>query len=68
MLRSANEKITINIFANELRNTELRSIVKTLNYSKFSDANRGAVDEQPTTSLSQQILNMGNFNNNRSQS
>ncbi|KAJ3651512.1 hypothetical protein Zmor_017547 [Zophobas morio] len=79
VLRLANEKIAINVFSNGLRNTELRTIVKARNYSKLSDAIRGALDEQPSTSLSQQIFNMrinnqfrrnygnrGNFNSNRS--
>ncbi|KAJ8914285.1 hypothetical protein NQ315_011019 [Exocentrus adspersus] len=54
ILKVTNEKIAINIFANGLRSNELRTIVKARNYPTLSEAIRGAVDEKPSSSTSQE--------------
>ncbi|KAG5879212.1 hypothetical protein JTB14_027078 [Gonioctena quinquepunctata] len=46
VLRGVNEKIAINAFANGLQNSELRTIIKSRNYSKLSDAIQGSEDEE----------------------
>lgn len=62
-LRTANEKIAINVFANGLHNSELRTIVKARNYSKLSDAICGAKDEEVPQRESHQVFHVrGNSN------
>lgn len=46
ILTGVNEKLAINAFANGLNNNNLRTIVKARNYSKLSEAIRGAKDEE----------------------
>ncbi|KAG5860846.1 hypothetical protein JTB14_014026 [Gonioctena quinquepunctata] len=45
VLRGVNEKIAINAFCNGLQNSELRTIIKSRNYSKLSDTIQGSKDE-----------------------
>lgn len=49
ILNGVNEKLAINAFANGLRNSDLRTVVKARNYSKLSDAIQGAKDEELPT-------------------
>lgn len=49
ILREVNEKLAINAFANGLRNSELRTIMKARDYSKLKDAIVGAKDSERLT-------------------
>lgn len=46
ILRSVNEKIAINVFANGLKNSELRTVIKARDYTLLKDAIIGAKDEE----------------------
>lgn len=46
VLRQVNEKIAINTFANGLRNSEIRTIIKARNYSNLKDAVASAKEEE----------------------
>lgn len=69
VLKSVNEKAAVNIFANGLRDSDLRTIVKARNYQKLTDAISGAKDEErvgPSSSSSPQMFHMrgnGRFSN-----
>lgn len=78
ILRSVNEKIAINVFANGLKNSELRTVIKARNYTLLKDAIIGAKDEEKiknfnpiSTTFHMQTQNntrgyRGRFNVNRS--
>ena len=65
ILRPINEKIAINSFANGLNNHELRTIIKSRNYSTLKDAIAGAKDEELSLNSSRQVFQMGVNGNNR---
>lgn len=46
VLTSVNEKLAINVFANGLQSSDMRTIVKARNYDRLSDAIRAAKDEE----------------------
>lgn len=46
ILRGINEKIAVNSFANGLRNSDLRTIIKARNYNQLNEAIQGAKDEE----------------------
>lgn len=48
ILRKTNERTAVVTFANGLRNSELRTIIKARNYNALKDAIAGAKDEQKT--------------------
>ncbi|KAL3281661.1 hypothetical protein HHI36_004867 [Cryptolaemus montrouzieri] len=66
ILTATNGKIAINSFTNGLWDTELRTIIKSRNYSKLSDAIVAAQDEANTKRLvapPQAFYTRGNFRN-----
>jgi hypothetical protein len=59
ILGPVNEKIAINSFANGLNRADLRTIVKSRNFTRLGDAIRGAKDEQLSQdNTSNQVLHM----------
>lgn len=71
VLHAANEKTAIATFANGLQNSEVRTVVKSRNYSTLRDAISGAKDEQKTAHDSNVFhfkptrhFNRGNFRGN----
>lgn len=65
VLQAANEKIAINSFANGLRSAELRTIVKSRNYTNLNDAIRGAKDEESQTQHTAKVFSMQNRGSKR---
>lgn len=65
VLRKANEKVAVNVFANGLQNGEVRTILKARNYNSLSDAIRGAKDEESTGKEFHQAFHMRGRDNFR---
>lgn len=66
ILRPINEKIAINTFANGLRNSDLKTIVKARDYAILGDAIQGAKDEEISFRNSgDQVLHMRGNNYSR---
>lgn len=61
-LKTVNEKIAINVFANGLRNHNLRTIIKARNYSKLSEAINAAKDEDAFSIESSQVFHLRRHN------
>lgn len=68
IFRKANEKIAIDVFANGIRNTELRTVIKARNYDNLSEAINAAKEETvPEQQHSQSTFHMRTKQNHRQQ-